>query len=215
MKKRTGVVLLVLLVVAVWWWRRGADDRTGGGAVSEVTDGGEDAGLMLDRVWIDSKPEKYTDYAHVMFALSGAPIGIFQKGSAYRITAEFYEGGHVDVEALAGLVLDGEHGGRIADLARAGRVPRDEAGHAGVDDEVVAALGAGDQALLALLGDRLEGVGARAELDRAPDGGAGVGAVVIAATGGQDERQQRPEGAAGCGHDRESSRIPTPRIPAS
>jgi len=91
MKKRTGLVLLVLLVVAVWWWRRGSGDGAGGG-VPEVADGGgEDAHLLLDRVWIDSKPEKYTDYAHVMLTLSGAPIGIFQKGSAYRITAEFYE----------------------------------------------------------------------------------------------------------------------------
>ena len=91
MKKRSGlVVLIVLLVVAIWWWRRGADDH-GGQVADGVTDGGEDAGLFLDRVWIDSKPEKYTDYAHVMFALGGAPIGIFQKGSAYRITAELYE----------------------------------------------------------------------------------------------------------------------------
>ena len=92
MKKRTGVVLLILLVVALWWWRRGADDGAGekGGPV-QVADGGEDAHLLLDRVWIDSKPEKYTDYAHVMFVLGPAPIGIFQKSSAYRSTAELYE----------------------------------------------------------------------------------------------------------------------------
>src|SRR5688500_8003020 len=87
MKKRTGlVVVLVLLVAAIWWWRR--EDH--GGQV-EVADGGEDATLLLDRVWVDSKPEKYTDYMHVMLTLSGAPIGIFQKGSAYKIIAEFYE----------------------------------------------------------------------------------------------------------------------------
>lgn len=91
MKKRTGLVLLVLLVVAVWWWRRGSSDGAGGEAPAVADGGGEDAHLLLDRVWVDSKPEKYTDYAHVMLTLSGAPIGIFQKGSAYRITAEFYE----------------------------------------------------------------------------------------------------------------------------
>ena len=92
MRKRTGLVLLVLLVVAVWWWRRGAGQGgAGGDGSARIADGGEDAALLLDRVWIDSKPEKYTDYAHVMLTLSGAPIGIFQKASAYRVTAEFYE----------------------------------------------------------------------------------------------------------------------------
>src|SRR5688500_11775322 len=92
MKKRTGVVLLILLVVAVWWWRRGSDDGAArDDAAARVADGGEDAHLLLDRVWIDSKPEKYTDYAHVMYVLGPAPIGIFQKSSAYRSTAELYE----------------------------------------------------------------------------------------------------------------------------
>ena len=87
MKKRGALVLLLLLVIAVaWWWRRD------GGRTGDVdTADGEDASLLLDRVWIDSKPEKYTDYAHVMLTLSGAPIGIFQKASAYQVTAEFYE----------------------------------------------------------------------------------------------------------------------------
>jgi hypothetical protein len=88
MKKRTGlVVVVVVILAAVWWWRRGADQAPDQAAL----DRGEDPTLLLDRIWIDSKPEKYTDYTHVMLTLSGAPIGIFQKSSAYQVTAEFYE----------------------------------------------------------------------------------------------------------------------------
>lgn len=88
-RRRVGsiVLLVLLLVVARRLTHRDEPDRPGDPAIAD----GDDATLLLDRVWVDSKPEKYTDYTHVMLTLSGAPIGIFQKGSAYKITAEFYE----------------------------------------------------------------------------------------------------------------------------
>lgn len=80
-------VALVGLVSAgaVWVARRP------GGAPEAAAERGSDPGLLLDRVWVDSKPEKYTDFTHAMLALGGAPIGLFQKASAYQATTEIFE----------------------------------------------------------------------------------------------------------------------------
>ena len=83
-KKKTSLALVVLLVLAaVWWWKRGATSRPGELDAAH----GDDPAMLVDRLWLDSKPEKYTDYTHVMIVFSGAPFGIFQKASAYQATS--------------------------------------------------------------------------------------------------------------------------------
>ncbi len=85
---RPILVTLGLLAVAGMWLLRGSGDD----APDDTEElRGKDPALLLDRVWIDSKPEKYTDYAHVMLVLRDAPIGIFQKASSYQATVELFE----------------------------------------------------------------------------------------------------------------------------
>jgi hypothetical protein len=43
----------------------------------------EDPSLLLDRAWIESKPQKYTDYVQAFFASSRSPIGVFSRASTY------------------------------------------------------------------------------------------------------------------------------------
>ena len=85
MKRAPTVAVVVVLGLAAAWFLRG---ESGGDA--ELTRG-ENPALLLDRVWVDSKPEKYTDYTQAMLVLSNAPIGIFQKASAYQATMEVFE----------------------------------------------------------------------------------------------------------------------------
>jgi hypothetical protein len=77
-------------LAGAWYVRRGAGGAAPDGDTAKPTRGG-DPSLLFDRLWIDSKPEKYTDYAQVMITVSAAPFGIFQKASAYRATTELYE----------------------------------------------------------------------------------------------------------------------------
>jgi hypothetical protein len=80
----TVAVVVVLGLAAAWFLRReSADDAD--------LARGESPALLLDRVWVDSKPEKYTDYTQAMLVLGNAPIGIFQKASAYQATMEVFE----------------------------------------------------------------------------------------------------------------------------
>jgi hypothetical protein len=83
-----AVSLAVLAVVGAWYLRSRGDDESQDSSEAER---GSDPALLLDRVWVDSKPEKYTDYVQVMLAVSYAPIGIFQRASAYQNTAELFE----------------------------------------------------------------------------------------------------------------------------
>ncbi len=86
------IVILVLIYFGWKWW-----------AGSEADDAraqrGADPSLLLDRVWIDSIPQAYTDYMNVVVALRDHPVGIFQKASSYRVELEIFqfkrEGGKV------------------------------------------------------------------------------------------------------------------------
>lgn len=61
---------------------------------------GEDPGLLIDRVWVDSQPEKLTDYVQATYVSSRQSIGVFQKASAYDYRFEVFkwkrDGGKVD-----------------------------------------------------------------------------------------------------------------------
>jgi len=87
-RSRTWLILLLILVLAAvawWWFHRGAATERRAGVTRE------DPRLLLDRVWIDSKPERHTDYVQAMLMLSDAPIGAFQKASAYHAEIELFE----------------------------------------------------------------------------------------------------------------------------
>lgn len=89
---RPVVVLFLAVVVAgAWYVRRhrggGADAPDSRSAAARA----EDPSLVLDRLWLDSKPERYTDYTHLFFVISAAPFGVFQQSSAYRSVAELTE----------------------------------------------------------------------------------------------------------------------------
>ena len=80
------VVLIVLILLYLGWrylW-------PGGSAASDPRKA-EDPALLLDRVWIDSKPDKYTDYVHAALLLDDIPMGLFQKASAYHVVLELFE----------------------------------------------------------------------------------------------------------------------------
>jgi len=86
-KSRKWLVILILILVGylVWkyLWPKGADDAD--------LRKGDNPALILDRVWVDSNPERYTDYVHAMLVLSDVPMGLFQKASAYRMELELFE----------------------------------------------------------------------------------------------------------------------------
>ena len=80
------VLILLLVIVYVGWkylWPSGAETSNQARA--------EDPSLLLDRVWIDSKPDKYTDYVHAALFIDDIPMGLFQKASAYHVNLEIFE----------------------------------------------------------------------------------------------------------------------------
>lgn len=87
MKRSAKVAIgLAAAAVAVWFARGGEEEVEG-----FDDERGKDPSLLVDRVWLDSRPEKYTDFVHAMLALDGAPIGLFQKASSYQSTTELFE----------------------------------------------------------------------------------------------------------------------------
>jgi hypothetical protein len=85
---RSIIVGLALLAVAgAWYLDRGSGD---GGEPDQEAARGADPGLIADRVWVDSQPEKYTDYMQVLLVARGS-IGLFQKSSAYHATLELFQ----------------------------------------------------------------------------------------------------------------------------
>jgi hypothetical protein len=83
MKKKYWFLLLLAIVLAVLWWyyRRGE---------TEVAQR-EDASLLFNRIWVDSSPEKDTEYIHAMVLVTKLPIGVFQRASSYRFVAERFD----------------------------------------------------------------------------------------------------------------------------
>lgn len=60
-------------------------------AIVGMTDKQDDPKLITDRVWIDKRPEKYTDYVHAMYLSKYSPSGVFERASNYEIRLEFTE----------------------------------------------------------------------------------------------------------------------------
>ena len=91
LRLRSIAVVAVLAAAGAWYLHRRGDGPDGGDGGPADAARGADPALLLDRVWVDSKPEKYTDYTNAMLVVSGAPIGVFQKASAYQATIELFE----------------------------------------------------------------------------------------------------------------------------
>jgi hypothetical protein len=91
MKPRSVAVTLIALAVGGALYIRHRDASGPAGSDRALRERKQDPALVLDRVWIDFKPEKYTDYAHAFLAVSYAPIGLFQKASQYQISLELFE----------------------------------------------------------------------------------------------------------------------------
>jgi hypothetical protein len=82
MKK--AMVLALALAGLVVLFRGGGEE-----AAAPATSG--DADLIADRLWVDSKPERYTDYVNALVVIEDVPIGLFQKASAYHMVLEVFE----------------------------------------------------------------------------------------------------------------------------
>jgi hypothetical protein len=52
---------------------------------------GEDPSLLFNRVWVDSTPEKPTDYMQAAFVVSRPALGIFQRASRYDMHLERFD----------------------------------------------------------------------------------------------------------------------------
>jgi hypothetical protein len=52
---------------------------------------GEDPSLLIGRVWVESKPEKPTDYAHAAFLVHRPALGVFSRSSSYDFHFERFD----------------------------------------------------------------------------------------------------------------------------
>jgi hypothetical protein len=86
-KPRTLLIILILVLLAYLGWKYLWPKDDGGDREAQR----DNAALILDRVWVDSNPQKYTDYVQAMLMLSDIPMGVFQKASAYRVELELFE----------------------------------------------------------------------------------------------------------------------------
>jgi len=83
-KRKTILILLTLLVLAYLAWR-----YLGGGGDARLA--AESPDLAVNRVWIDSQPEKYTDKVNAFLMVDYARLGIFQEASQYAGRFELFE----------------------------------------------------------------------------------------------------------------------------
>lgn len=82
MKKRYLVLVLLALGLALLWYyyrdRAALEQR-------------EDPSMIFGRLWVDSAPQKDTDYVHALALLKRLPVGVFQRASSYRMVAERFD----------------------------------------------------------------------------------------------------------------------------
>jgi hypothetical protein len=85
MKSTRKIALAAVAAVALY-----AVIRSNGGG-PDASDRGEDPSLLLDRVWVDTQPEKLTDYVQASYFASQQKLGVFQKASAYDYRFELFK----------------------------------------------------------------------------------------------------------------------------
>jgi hypothetical protein len=84
MKKRKAILIfLTLLVLAYLAWR-----YLGGGDARVQA---ESPDLAVNRVWVDSQPEKYTDKVNAFLMVDYARVGVFQEASQWAGRFEIFE----------------------------------------------------------------------------------------------------------------------------
>jgi hypothetical protein len=75
-KKIAYAALATVLVMVLWR------------ALHHTDAPAEDDSLAVNRVWVEKRPDKLTDYVHVMLLFSRGHLGIFQRSSSYDIRME-------------------------------------------------------------------------------------------------------------------------------
>jgi hypothetical protein len=94
-KRKTLLVVLTLVVLAYLAWR-----YLGGGGDAALQ--AESPDLAVNRVWVDSQPDKYTDRVNAFLMVEGARLGVFQDASQYAGRFEIFEyrrkGANVDLK---------------------------------------------------------------------------------------------------------------------
>jgi hypothetical protein len=85
MKLNTKLALLLLAGTAGYMAFQNLDLLRFGAAKDE------DPALLFNRIWMESKPEKPTDYVHGAYFLSRPQLGIFQRSSAYDFHFERFD----------------------------------------------------------------------------------------------------------------------------
>lgn len=94
-KRKTILVILAILVLAYLAWR-----YLGGGG--DARQQAESPDLAVNRVWVDSQPEKYTDKVNAFLMVDYARLGVFQEASQYTGRFDIFEyrrqGGNVDLK---------------------------------------------------------------------------------------------------------------------
>jgi hypothetical protein len=83
-KRKTILIILILLVLAVLAWR-----YLGGGGDARLA--AESPDLAVNRVWVDSQPERYTDNVNAFLMVDYARLGVFQEASQYAGRFEIFE----------------------------------------------------------------------------------------------------------------------------
>ncbi|HEY8040671.1 MAG TPA: hypothetical protein VIF15_12785 [Polyangiaceae bacterium] len=82
--KTAFIALLALAVLALWMWRRDPHGDTGGEIAAEP-------GLIDGRLWVDSRPDKHTDYVQAAIFLGAANFGLFERASSYDLRLEVFD----------------------------------------------------------------------------------------------------------------------------
>jgi hypothetical protein len=75
MRTISGCLLLIMMLVACH---------------SESARPGEDPTLIYGRPWLEAKPSRDRDFVHAMFVAPQAPVGIFQRASAFEARLELF-----------------------------------------------------------------------------------------------------------------------------
>ena len=84
MRRRAGkrlVLVLALVLAAFFGWR----------VVRAPVETADDDSLAWNRVWVEKRPDKHTDYVHVMLLFSRSHFGLFERASSYDVRLEFAE----------------------------------------------------------------------------------------------------------------------------
>jgi hypothetical protein len=80
-QKLLALSIFAAAVASLCWARRAS-------APSEAS---ADPGLVDGRLWVESRPEKLTDYVQAAVFVTPANFGVFQRASSYDMHLEFFD----------------------------------------------------------------------------------------------------------------------------